>query len=167
MFLRDITMDDLPLYRELLTDPATMAELGGPLPEDGLEDKLRGIVADVARGEAWYSVVVPEEGHEPAGTVCVWEHEGEDRTGERISEIGWMVLPAHQGRGLASAAVRAVLERARAERRWGAIHAFPGVTNAPSNAICRKFGFRLVEERSIEYAGRALRANHWVLDAAS
>jgi RimJ/RimL family protein N-acetyltransferase len=156
-------MDNLPLYRALLTDPATMAELGGPLPEDILEDKLHGIVEDVARGEVWYSLIVPDEGDEPVGTVCIWEHPDDD-TGEPISEIGWMVLPAYQGRGLASAAVRQLLERARAERRWGAIHAFPGVTNGASNAICRKSGFRLLEERRIDYAGRSLCCNHWVLD---
>jgi RimJ/RimL family protein N-acetyltransferase len=161
--LRDITMDDLPLYRALLTDPATMAELGGPLPEDGLEDKLRGIVDEVGHGDVWYSVIVPDEGHEPVGSVCIWEHPDDD-TGEAISEIGWMVLPSHQGLGLASAAVRELLERARAERRWGPIHAFPGVTNGASNAICRRSGFRRLGERRIDYSGRSLRCNHWVLD---
>ena len=32
MELRDITMDDLPLYVGMLTSPEMMAELGGPLP---------------------------------------------------------------------------------------------------------------------------------------
>jgi RimJ/RimL family protein N-acetyltransferase len=166
MRLRDITMDDLPLYTALLTDPATMAELGGPLPESVLEDKLRGIVADVQAGTVWFSTIVPEGHDAPVGTVCIWDH---DEDGQTISEIGWMVLPAFQGRGLASGAVRSILDRARAERRWEVIHAFPGVTNEPSNAICRKSGFEQLEEReiggrAIEYMGRTLRCNHWVVD---
>lgn len=32
-----------------------------------------------------------------AGTVTLWPH---DADGERISEIGWMVLPEFQGRAL-------------------------------------------------------------------
>jgi hypothetical protein len=40
--LRDITMEDLPLYERLHTDPRMMAELGGPLPREGLAAKLRG-----------------------------------------------------------------------------------------------------------------------------
>lgn len=164
MHLRDVTMADLPLYRALLTDPATMAELGGPLPEGGLEDKLRSIVDEVARGEVWYSVILPDDGDDPVGTVCIWEHDENDGAGERISEIGWMLLPSHQGRGFASAAVRMIVDRARSERRWGPIHAYPGVTNAASNAICRKSGFRLLDERPIVYAGRTLRCNHWVLE---
>ena len=97
-----------------------------------------------------------------AGTVCVWQH---DQDGAAISEIGWMVASEFQGRGLAGQAVREVLDRAASEGRWGTIHAFPAVTNAPSNAICRKTGFRLVGERDIQYAGRTLRCNEWIVDS--
>jgi RimJ/RimL family protein N-acetyltransferase len=155
-------MDDLPLYERLATDPLMMSELGGPLPRDGLRHKLRGIVEDVQVGRVWYSVIIP--GADPdvaAGTACIWSHASE---GQPINEIGWMVLPAFQGRGLATAAVRALVERARVEGRWDPIHAFPGITNGPSNAICRKTGFSLIGEREIEYSGRALRCNHWRLD---
>src|SRR5919109_3598566 len=135
-------MEDLPLYEQLLTDPAMMAELGGPRPREGLREKLQGIVSEVADGETWYSVIVPgRDAGEAAGTVCVWHHQ---QDGEPINEIGWMVLPEFQGRGLATAAVRSILERAGAEGRWGLIHAFPGVTNGPSNAVCRKTGFALL-----------------------
>jgi RimJ/RimL family protein N-acetyltransferase len=160
--LRDISMDDLPLYEELVTDPETMAELGGPLPRDGLTDKLRGIVEDVEAGRIWYSVILPDD--DPAvtaGTVCIWSHE---QDGEDVNEMGWMVLPAFQGRGLATAAVRSLLDRARGERRWDVIHTYPGISNGASNAICRKAGFSLVGERDIDYVGRILRANHWRLD---
>jgi RimJ/RimL family protein N-acetyltransferase len=163
MELRDITMEDLPLYERMLTDAEVMAELGGPLPREGLRDKLGEIVEGVERGDTWYSVIVPDEGGPGAGTVCIWEHE--DR-GERLQEIGWMLVPEHQGRGLATAAVRAILDRARADRRWSAIHAFPGLTNGASNAICRKTGFTHVGEADVQYAGRTLRCNHWRLDLA-
>jgi RimJ/RimL family protein N-acetyltransferase len=74
-----------------------------------------------------------------------------------------MVLPEHQGRGIASAALGLLIERARAEPRFTSIHAFPPVTNAPSNALCRKAGFTLAEEMDFVYAGRTLRCNHWAL----
>jgi RimJ/RimL family protein N-acetyltransferase len=161
MRLVDITMEDLPLYEALMTDPATMGELGGPLPREGLEDKLRGIVEEVRAGRAWYFTVAAEDPGVPVGTVCVWDHEW---NGEAITEIGWMVLPAYQGRGLGSEAVRQVLRRAREDGRWQTIHAFPAVSNGPSNAICRKLGFTRIEELDFEYAGRALRGAHWALD---
>jgi len=155
MRLRPITMEDLGLYHGLLTDPEVMSELGGPLPEEGLEAKLRGIVAAVEEDRLWFVVV--EHGRRAAGWVCIWDHEGDDP----VTEIGWMIAPAFQGRGLASGAVRELLDRARADGRWPAIHAYPAVTNAASNAICRKVGFDLLAEGDFVYQGRALRCNDW------
>ena len=160
MELRDITMDDLPLYTRMVRDPLMMAELGGPLPPDGIEQKVKDVVRDVEAGAIWYFVIV-EDGAD-AGTVCVWDHE---EAGETISEIGWMVAPEFQGRGLASAAVQEVLDLSRSEGRWSRIHAYPATTNGASNAICRKNGFTHVGERDIVYAGRTLRCNDWVWEA--
>ena len=95
MELHDITMDDLPLYESLLTDPGTTAELGGPLAREPLAEKLRGIVRDVKQRRIWYFTIVRDDSDERAGTVCVWSHDGDD---EPINEIGWMVLPAFRGR---------------------------------------------------------------------
>jgi RimJ/RimL family protein N-acetyltransferase len=162
MLLRDISMRDLELYEGMLTDPRMMSELGGPLSRDGLDDKLRGIVEQVESGTTWYRVIVLADGT-PAGTVCIWDH---DQGGEPITEIGWMVRPELQGRGLATQAVREILRAARAEGRWHAIHAFPGVTNPASSAICQRLGFSKDGELDIEYAGRTLRCNKWVLDLA-
>jgi RimJ/RimL family protein N-acetyltransferase len=75
-----------------------------------------------------------------------------------------MVLPAHQGRGVASGALALLIERVEAEPRFDRIHAFPPVTNAPSNALCRKFGFTLLGPHEFVYAGRTLHCNHWALD---
>jgi RimJ/RimL family protein N-acetyltransferase len=45
------------------------------------------------------------------------------------------------------------------------MHAFPSVTNPPSNAICRKLGFTLMGEYDFEYpVGHLLRCNDWRLD---
>lgn len=159
-----MTMDDLGLYEALMTDPATMTWLGGPRPRGGLEAKVRSLVEEVNAGQIWYFVVFPDGEETPAGTVCIWLHEWNGRT---INEIGWMILPSYQGRGLATAAVRATLERARSERRWGMIHAFPHVNNEPSNGICRKLGFSLLEEVDTEGPGGKLRSNHWVIDLSA
>lgn len=110
----------------------------------------------------WYFKIIPDGAPDtPAGSVCVWEHTW---NGESINEIGWMVLPAFQGRGLAGEAVRSVLDRARSEERWDVVHAFPATTNGASNAICRKAGFSKIEECDFEYAGRMLRCNHRRVD---
>jgi RimJ/RimL family protein N-acetyltransferase len=91
----------------------------------------------------------------------VWETRHGDET---LYETGWMVLPAHQGHGVASAALALLIERVRGEPRFPSIHAFPPVGNEPSNALCRKFGFALVGQEDFVYSGRLLRCNHWSLD---
>ena len=160
--LRPITMDDLSLYEGLLCDPLVMQELGGPLPREGVADKLHRDVNSVEAGETWnFKIVTGGETGSPVGTICIWEH---TEQGEPINEIGWMVLPEFQGQGLGSEALRVILQKARAEGRWDVVHAFPGITNGPSNGICRKTGFALLEECEVDFAGRILHCNHWRID---
>src|SRR6266508_2084761 len=63
---------------------------------------------------------------------------------------------------------REAIERAHAKARgvrmFGQIHAFPAVTNGPSNKICEKNGFTNLGECEVEFAGRGLRCNHWRID---
>jgi RimJ/RimL family protein N-acetyltransferase len=165
--LRDVEPGDVDAYIRMRCDPVMMAELGGPLPREGIAAKVDTDVRKTQADEYWVSMIVPEETtpETVAGTVSLWSHEDGDDAG--LSEIGWMVLPEYQGQRLAKRAVRALLERARDDGRWGVVHAFPGVTNAASNALCRSLGFTLVGERQVTFAGRPLNTNHWRIDPSS
>ncbi|GAA4217828.1 GNAT family N-acetyltransferase [Actinocatenispora rupis] len=166
MDLRDVALGDLDAYVRMRSDPVMMAELGGPVPPDRLPDKVRRDVADNAADLSWIRMIVPDPDRpdEVAGTVALWAHESD---GEVISEIGWMVLPEYQGRGMGKRAVRMLLTLAAADGRWGLVHATPAVTNGPSNGICRSVGFRLLGERDLVYAGVPMRVNDWVIDPAT
>jgi RimJ/RimL family protein N-acetyltransferase len=145
----------------LETGPGVMAELGGPWTAEEARATHQRRMAYIRDG-AWSFTVRPAsdpQTRDPVGTIGVWASEWE---GEPVSETGWMTLPEHQGKGYASAALAAILDRERAEHRWGDIHAFPGATNGPSNALCRKFGFELVGGGDADYAGRHFPVNHWV-----
>jgi RimJ/RimL family protein N-acetyltransferase len=132
-----------------------MRELGGPIASSEIPGIHRRRLND-----PWWLKIVAEPSGPAVGTIGIWEkHFGE----ATIHETGWMVLPAFQGRGIASAALELLIERVRAEPRFESMHAFPPVTNAPSNALCRKFGFSLLEEINFSYVGRTLRCNHWAL----
>jgi RimJ/RimL family protein N-acetyltransferase len=149
---------DLPLLRKLLGDPAMTEHLGGPESEAKLaERQARYEVPDSKQ----FKIVVDHSG-EGVGWVGYWER---DWDGEPVYETGWSVLPAFQGRGLASAGTALAIEAARAERRHRYLHAFPSVDNGPSNAICRKVGFTLLEALDFEYPpGNMLRCNDWRLE---
>jgi RimJ/RimL family protein N-acetyltransferase len=163
--LRDVEPGDLGAYIRMRCDPVMTAELGGPLPRDGIEAKFAREVQEAAAGTSWIKMIIPAEAGPElvAGSVVLWSHQ-DDAGGGPMSEIGWMVLPEFQGRGIGKTAVRALLELAREQDRWGKVHAFPATTNGPSNGICRSLGFSLVEERDFPFAGRILRVNHWVIN---
>jgi RimJ/RimL family protein N-acetyltransferase len=124
-------------------------------------------VQAAAAGEAWIKMIIPRRAAPDvvAGSVALWSHDEDG--GEPVTEIGWMVLPEFQGRGLAKRAIRMVLQLARDDGRWGLVHAFPATTNGPSNGICRSLGFAFTGERDVTFAGRVLRSNDRVIDLAT
>jgi RimJ/RimL family protein N-acetyltransferase len=150
---------DLPLLRANNT-PEMTQHLGGPESEAKLLDRQRRYV----EGNDMFRVVVLPGG-EVAGSTGYW---GKDWQGEPVYETGWAVLPEFQGRGIAAAAVRAVVARAAAEGTRRHLHAFPSVENAPSNGVCRKVGFELLGEHDFEYPpGHWMRCNDWRLDLST
>jgi RimJ/RimL family protein N-acetyltransferase len=151
--------EDIGLVEELECDPEAMSELGGPVPPERIPEIHARRLAGVAAGE-WYFKIVPDSAGPAAGTIGIWSAEWR---GEPIHETGWMVLPAFQGRRIASRALAEIISMAKADGRFRSVYAFPSVTNAPSNALCRKFGFELVEETDFEYRGTQLRVNVWKL----
>ena len=162
MELVDYTDDDLALSIALETDPVVMAELGGPRSLESIEKVHPRRVSPPADGGMWLNIVLEDE-PEPAGSIGVWWSEWE---GTELWEVGWMLRPQFHGRGLGSRALGMLIERVRSDAKYDVVHAFPGVTNAPSNGLCRKFGFELVGSAEVEFAGRPLAVNHWVLRTA-
>jgi RimJ/RimL family protein N-acetyltransferase len=106
--------------------------------------------------------IVDEASGEAVGSVGYWERTWR---GEHVYETGWSVLPTFQGRGIARPATAQAIDLARSERKHRFLHAFPSVDNPPSNAICRRLGFTLVEETEFEYPpGNLMQCNDWRLD---
>lgn len=83
------------------------------------------------------------------------------------AEVGWMVLPEHQGRGVAKAAVLLLLAREQQEQRWGPLHAFTSTANVASNALCRSLPFRLVGEESYVFVGHEYPVTHWMSESTA
>lgn len=162
MRLRNVTSDDLDLYIGMFSDPSVMAELGGPLSSDEISEKLRADVAAAASDSAWVLAILPDEtAGRAVGNISIWMSE---RDGEALVEMGWMLLREFHGRGYGSEAAHLALLRALAEDRWRVIHAFPGITNTASNAMCRKNGFTMLGETEVDYRGHVVLANHWRVD---
>lgn len=157
--LQPVTEADEWLTVKLETDPRVMAELGGAWTDEQARATHARRLRTVRETGSWWFKIVRRADDAPVGSIVLWDSEWD---GQPVSEAGWMVLPEEQGKGHASAGLRLLLERAGETDRWGDIHASPGAENAPSNALCRKFGFEQLGSNEVDYGGRTLRVNHWV-----
>jgi RimJ/RimL family protein N-acetyltransferase len=150
---------NLPLLEKLLGDPAMMSHLGGPEPPEKIARRQTRYEQDPRQLR-----IVDEATGEGIGWVGYWEREWRDMD---VYEIGWSVLPGHQGRGVASQATRGALDAARADGDRRYVHAYPSVENGPSNGICRKVGFALLGPYEFEWppeSGTMMRCNDWRFD---
>jgi RimJ/RimL family protein N-acetyltransferase len=158
--LQPWSADDLSLLEKLMGDPDMMAHLGGPESQEQIVQRHQRYLRLPETDHMFKIVWGPSS--EAIGSIGYWQKTWRDQLSY---ETGWFILPAYQGRGIATKAGEAVIERARLEHRHQYMHAFPSVYNPASNAICRKLGFTLVEECQVEYpAGQLLTVNDWRLD---
>ncbi|WP_393058858.1 GNAT family N-acetyltransferase [Streptomyces sp. LN549] len=154
---------DLELLRRA-NAPELMDHLGGPESEEqviGRHSRYVALSADRTGRGRMFRITLPGEA-EGVGTIGFWERTWQ---GRKVYETGWAVLAEFQGRGIASAATKAVAEQARAEHKHRYLHAYPSVDNGASNGVCRKAGFMLIGECEVEYPpGHPLPTHDWRLD---
>lgn len=153
--------DELALLEQLVGDPAMMAHLGGPESPEKIAERQGRYAAE---GSGMFKIVDLATGT-AVGSVGYWERAWRD---EEVYEVGWSVIPAFQGRGVAAAATAQLLALAGAKGTRRYAHAYPSVDNAPSNGLCRKLGFTLLGEHGFEYPpGNPIRCNDWRYDLRS
>ncbi|HTT30839.1 MAG TPA: GNAT family N-acetyltransferase [Solirubrobacteraceae bacterium] len=151
---------DLPLLERLMGDPRMTEHLGGPESPEKLRERQQRYER-LEGGDRMFKIVEVASGA-GVGSVGFW---AKDWRNEQVYEIGWMVVPEFQGRGVAVAATAQAIELAKRDDEHGFMHAFPSVDNAPSNAICRKLGFELLEACEFEFPkGHFMTCNDWRLN---
>lgn len=135
-----------------------MEHLGGPESREKIAERQ----ARYEQPDSKQFKIVDAATGEGVGWVGYWQREWR---GDDVYEIGWSVLPAFQGRGIAGSATLDAIAIARSERTRRFLHAYPSLDNAPSNAICRKLGFALLGPCEFEYPkGSLMRCSDWRLD---
>jgi RimJ/RimL family protein N-acetyltransferase len=123
---------DSPLLERLMGDPSMSEHLGAESP-----DKLRerqGRYERLEGGDRMFKIVDVASGA-GVGSVGFWTKEWRD---EQVYEVGWMVVPAFQGRGIAVAATAQAIGLAERDDKHRVMHAFPNVDNASSASSCSR-----------------------------
>ncbi|MFD1505659.1 GNAT family N-acetyltransferase [Georgenia yuyongxinii] len=160
--LREWAAGDLAVVEGTMGAVTATRHLGGPEPAAKLAERHARYLALAGSGLGRMFVIVTGPDAQPAGSVGFWDAEW---AGARVYEMGWSVLPAFWGQGIATRATVLALAHAREAGKHRRVHAFPSVENLASNAVCRKAGFTLAGEVEVEYPkGRPMRAHDWRYD---
>ncbi len=132
------TEDAEPLYQHMGTDPA-MYEYSGWNPYATLEMAQETVqrFIDSYDDEHCYSWVLDVDG-ELIGTVGAYDYKGDQ------IEVGLSVLPAWQGQGFATEALRKVLEYLTVNEGIPCVTAWCASDNAGSFKAMEKSGMKLV-----------------------
>lgn len=158
--LRPWSAEDLELLRVANTAEMT-AHLNGRETEQQLIERNQRYLRLWGEGEAWM-FVIEDDDRRALGSVGFWKTDWRDQP---AWETGWFVVPEAQGHGVASRALRMLIDDVRTHRdgrRY--LTAFPSVTNSGSNAVCRRAGFEMVGAITDTFRGAELTMNEWVFD---
>jgi RimJ/RimL family protein N-acetyltransferase len=154
--------DDLVLLERANT-PEMTRFLGGPETDEALAQRHADYLALWEPGKVrMFRVSVDGAA---AGYAGWWE---EEHDGAPVYEIGCVIEPGWQRRGVASAALGEVVRLAAATGDRDVIVGYANADNAASNALCARVGFTLVGtgEFPAEDGSEPMTVNVWAIDRA-
>ncbi|MGL4257649.1 MAG: GNAT family N-acetyltransferase [Microbacterium sp.] len=150
---------DLDVLRRANT-PELTRYLGGPEADDALAERHAEYLSS---GDAVRMFRIVVDGA-AAGYAGWWE---QDHDGAAAYEVGCVVEPAWQGRGVAAAAMAEVTQRALATGGGRPVVGYAHVGNEASHALCRRVGFTLEGTGVFPGAdGEDVEVNVWVIRPA-
>lgn len=79
-----------------------------------------------------------------AGAICLWNINKEDK----YAEVGYELLPAFQGKGLMSSALRAIINFAFTELNIETLEALTHGENLASKKLLETFGFKIIADKT-------------------
>lgn len=147
LWLRPFRVEDAPALAELYADPVTMRFIGGVRTMAQVHEELEHTLAGYEIHGFGPRAVIRREDDVFVGRCGLWLQEVD---GVRELEIGYLVGPAHRGRGYASEAAVAIRDAAW---RAGATRlvALVDPANGPSQRVAARLGMR--RERTTTWRG--------------
>lgn len=132
--------------------------LGGPESDEKVLKRHQKFLEFNPGRTCMYAILI--EG-KPGGSIGYWEKKWQNRD---VFEVGWMVLPEFQGKGVATIAAKKLLDLMRFELSGAEVHAFPSASHPASNAICEKSGFIFEGTTDFEFPkGSWMNCHDWCI----
>ena len=159
--IRSLSETDADAIADLWSNPQAMRFMVGPREPDAIRSAFRELArAGSAANERWWVLEDPESG-EFIGQcgLCPKELEG-----RRETELVYLVVPSHWGRGFAGVATAEVVRHAREALGLERLVALIEPGNAASEAVARRLGFRH-ERDTVRPGGRVMQV--FVLEASA
>lgn len=144
--LRPLGPADEAFYCRLYADPAVMRHVAAPLSPEAASRAFRLLLRQVRqqppRTQAW--VIFERAVAAEAGLLALGDSGG---TGE-TAELGTMVLPAHQRRGIAHEAQAALLDVVLDSHRLQVVWSRHAPANVAAAALKGKLGFLRLDDNA-------------------
>lgn len=142
LVLRRFTRHDLDVLADLWSRPE-VARWSGPRRPRAREEVREWLANQPGRAGAHPATamlaIVPKGEARPIGVALLVPLPSSSGVDRHDVEIGWHLFPEAQGRGYATEAARALVQRA-ADAGIGEVHAVTDPANEPSQAVCRRLG---------------------------
>ncbi|MEO0772753.1 MAG: GNAT family N-acetyltransferase [Pseudomonadota bacterium] len=136
--LRRFEPRDLHDLNRLLTDPQVTHDLGGPFTPVDVEERLHCYLK--AQDTHGYARMAAFLGPDFAGYVGIMHQDGKDHPLGPHDEIGWRILPAFWGKGIATKAAHIALQDVFDRVGLPHVLAYTTATNLPSQAVMTRLG---------------------------
>lgn len=137
-------MHDSPAIFRLRADPEVAVYLNRKLQTEVEEAEafIAKLTGGFDEGKWYYWLVKSKEEGTFLGTICLWNF-SEDRFS---AEVGYELLPEHQGKGYAREALAAILEYGFISLGLTRIDGIVEEGNERSKALLDRFGFKVTRE---------------------
>jgi [ribosomal protein S5]-alanine N-acetyltransferase len=135
--LRPWTAEDLPTLCRNVNSRAVWRNLTDPTPPPYTEDVIKDWIATVTTPSRSTYLAIEVEG-ESAGAIAIEAFEG---ISCRTGNFGYWLAEAYWGRGIATAAVRAMVTFAAEHLSFARLEAVVFAWNPPSMRVLEKSGF--------------------------
>lgn len=141
------TGDDFDLLAELHADPEVQRYIGGAWPREAIQGRLDSYVAEQDRyGFSKWKVFLRDGTFVGRAGISFWDQNGEFELGYTFARAAW-------GRGLATEAARAVVERFFATTNEARLHGFTDAENLGSRRVLENVGMVFQGEEDLGFGG--------------